>query len=134
MILSHICMSAENIVNCFCGPFNMDQISISISSALRLLVFGTWFSERICFLHFRNYAKVLDNPEANSPTSPTITVSELPQKVLESLFKVPKSPHYEPTTMNWRNVAKKLQSLGPGFDACSSSVAEPQQNTCGNHH
>jgi len=78
----------------------------------------------------RNYAKVLANPEAKSPTGPTITESELPQKVLESLFNVSKSPEYEPSTMNWRNVVKKLQSLGPGFDVYPSGVTEPQQNTC----
>ncbi|KAL4610171.1 hypothetical protein ACB092_08G032400 [Castanea dentata] len=78
----------------------------------------------------RNYAKVLANPEAKTPTSPTITESELPQKVLESLFNVSKSPEYEPSTMNWRNVVKKLQSLGPGLDVYPSGVAEPQQNNC----
>ena len=36
--------------------------------------------------------------------------------------------------MNWRNVVKKLQSLGPGFDVYPSGVTEPQQNTCGIHN
>ncbi|GFP80595.1 smr domain-containing protein ypl199c [Phtheirospermum japonicum] len=39
---------------------------------------------------------------------------ELPQKVLESLFKMPtpKAAEHEPNTMNWRNIAKKMTALG----------------------
>ena len=48
----------------------------------------------------------------------------LPQKVLESLYNVPRSPKHEPKAMNWRNVAKKMQSLG--ID-CSSSSGEGSQ-------
>ncbi|KAL0710030.1 hypothetical protein Bca4012_017008 [Brassica carinata] len=44
---------------------------------------------------------------------------DLPQKVLESLFNIPQSTKHEPKTMSWRNVAKKMQSLG--IDASSSS-------------
>lgn len=54
--------------------------------------------------------------------------------MLESLFHISKSSDHEPKTMNWKNVVKKLQSLGPGFDVCPSSVAEPKQDTCGMHH
>lgn len=78
----------------------------------------------------RSYAKVLASPEAVFPTNARSTESDLPQKVLESLFNISKSPEYEPKTMNWRNVVKKLQLLGPGFDVCPSSVTEPQQDTC----
>ncbi|WZY81069.1 hypothetical protein YC2023_027453 [Brassica napus] len=42
-----------------------------------------------------------------------------PQKMLESLFNIPQSTKHEPKTMSWRNVAKKMQSLG--IDASSSS-------------
>ncbi|XP_059429665.1 SMR domain-containing protein At5g58720 [Corylus avellana] len=79
---------------------------------------------------FRSYAKVLTSPEADFPTSARRNESNLPQKVLESLFNVSKSPEYVPKTMNWRNVVKKLQLLGPGFDVCPSSVTELQQDTC----
>ncbi|KAK9940775.1 hypothetical protein M0R45_017416 [Rubus argutus] len=77
----------------------------------------------------RNYAEVLANSEAHSPISPSSTESNLPQKVLESLFNISKSPEYEPRAMNWKNVVNKLQSLGPEFDVCSSSSAEAQQDT-----
>ncbi|KAF5446726.1 hypothetical protein F2P56_032329 [Juglans regia] len=79
---------------------------------------------------YRNYAKVLASSEADSTPSERSTELDLPQKVLESLFHISKSPNHEPKTMNWKNVVKKLQSLGPGFDVCPSSVAEPQQDTC----
>ncbi|XP_013682721.2 SMR domain-containing protein At5g58720-like isoform X2 [Brassica napus] len=51
-----------------------------------------------------------------------------PQKVLESLFNIPRSPKHEPKAMNWRNVAKKMQSLG-GIDGSSSSGEGYQPNT-----
>ncbi|KAL0824217.1 hypothetical protein Bca101_047894 [Brassica carinata] len=52
----------------------------------------------------------------------------LPQKVLESLFNIPRSPKHEPKAMNWRNVAKKMQSLG-GIDGSSSSGEGSQPAT-----
>ncbi|KAG6681121.1 hypothetical protein I3843_13G064200 [Carya illinoinensis] len=78
----------------------------------------------------RNYAKVLAGSEADSTPNERSTELDLPQKVLESLFHISKSPDHEPKTMNWKNVVKKLQSLGPRFDVCPSSFAEPQQDTC----
>ncbi|XP_058787904.1 SMR domain-containing protein At5g58720 isoform X2 [Vicia villosa] len=74
----------------------------------------------------RNYAEVLTSSKANSHISPGCTKFELPQKVLESLFNIPKSSEHDKGTMNWRNIAKKMQSLGPGFGTCPN-VAEPQQ-------
>ncbi|XP_027190674.1 SMR domain-containing protein At5g58720 isoform X2 [Cicer arietinum] len=74
----------------------------------------------------RNYAEVLTSSKANSHISPGCTKLELPQKVLESLFNIPKSSVRDKSTMNWRNIAKKMQSLGPGVDVCPN-VAEPQQ-------
>lgn len=53
----------------------------------------------------------------------------LPQKVLESLFHIPQSAKHEPKTMSWRNVAKKMQSLG--IDASSSTGQGSQPDTFG---
>ncbi|XVE59411.1 hypothetical protein DITRI_Ditri05aG0044200 [Diplodiscus trichospermus] len=75
----------------------------------------------------RNYSKVLASSEA-PPSCPRSNVSNLPQEVLDSLFNIPKSLKQETSTMNWRNVVKKLLSLGPAIDVCPSSVAEPQQD------
>ncbi|XWS71576.1 hypothetical protein CRYUN_Cryun03dG0149700 [Craigia yunnanensis] len=66
--------------------------------------------------------------EAPLPSCLRSKESNLPQEVLNSLFSIPKSSKQEPNTMNWRNVVKKMQSLGPGIDVCPSSVAEPQQD------
>ncbi|XP_004294234.1 PREDICTED: uncharacterized protein LOC101312705 isoform X1 [Fragaria vesca subsp. vesca] len=77
----------------------------------------------------RNYAEVLASSEAHPPTSPSTTESNLPQKVLESLFNISKTPEYEPKAMNWKNVVSKLQSLGPEFDGCTSSSSVAKQDT-----
>lgn len=58
------------------------------------------------------------------------TKSEIPHKVFESLFKFPKSAEHDKDSMNWRNVVKKIQSLGPGLNV-SPLVAESQQRTYG---
>lgn len=92
---------------------------------------GVELDPRSLIVSFRNYAEVLASSEAHSPISPSSTEANLPQKVLESLFNISKSPEYEPRAMNWKNVVNKLQSLGPEFDVCSSSSAEAQQDTFG---
>ena len=85
-----------------------------------------------CFSLFRNYCQAL--AEAPSSASPIGNESNLPQKVLECLFNVPKSSEHKPSTMNWRNVVKKMQSLGPGVDVFPSIDALPQQNNYGIWH
>ncbi|KDO66885.1 hypothetical protein CISIN_1g043016mg, partial [Citrus sinensis] len=79
--------------------------------------------------NYRNNSKVLIGSEVPSPLKAS-DQSDLPQKVLESLFNISKSPQHEPTTMNWRNVVKKLQALGPRFDVSHSSSTEHQQELC----
>ncbi|XP_076916103.1 SMR domain-containing protein At5g58720-like [Bidens hawaiensis] len=63
----------------------------------------------------RNYFDVLAGDEPH-PSSVTKNTSELTQEVLESLFNTPKSSKHEPESMNWRNVVKKMESLGQGLD------------------
>ncbi|XP_010483474.1 PREDICTED: SMR domain-containing protein At5g58720 isoform X1 [Camelina sativa] len=75
----------------------------------------------------RDYAKVLSSSEDPFATSQGNDELGLPQKVLESLFNIRQSPKHEPKTMSWRNVAKKMQSLG--IDASSSSGEEARPNT-----
>lgn len=50
---------------------------------------------------------------------------ELPQKVLESLFNMPtpKSAEHEPNSMNWRNIVKKMTSLGQRLETCAGDGA-----------
>ncbi|QCD78002.1 hypothetical protein DEO72_LG1g1631 [Vigna unguiculata] len=74
----------------------------------------------------RKYAEVLSNSMVDSSISSECAKSDIPQKVLESLFNFPKSAEHDKDSMNWRNVVKKIQSLGPGFNV-SPLVAESQQ-------
>ncbi|KAJ7959810.1 putative Smr domain-containing protein [Quillaja saponaria] len=71
----------------------------------------------------RKYAEFLSSSEIQSPSIPGSTESNLPQKVLESLFKIHKRTEYDKNTMSWRNVVKKMQYLGS-----SPTAAEPQQH------
>ncbi|XP_020240448.1 SMR domain-containing protein At5g58720 isoform X2 [Cajanus cajan] len=85
----------------------------------------------------RKYVEVLSSSKADSAVSSGYTksdipqkASDIPQKVLESLFNIPKSTEHGKDTMNWRNVVKQIQSLGPRFNP-SQHVAESQQCTYG---
>ncbi|KAJ8553062.1 hypothetical protein K7X08_020455 [Anisodus acutangulus] len=77
----------------------------------------------------RNQLKV---PAGNSEHSSSSTAGnsgpELPQEILESLFNMPtpKSAEHEPTTMNWKNVVKKMTSLGQKLGSCSNDILPPQ--------
>ncbi|XP_051143310.1 SMR domain-containing protein At5g58720 [Andrographis paniculata] len=53
--------------------------------------------------------------------------SELPQNLLESLFSMPtpKSVEHEPNTMTWRNVVKKMTSLGPMSEPANNAYFPP---------
>ncbi|XP_004240401.1 SMR domain-containing protein At5g58720 [Solanum lycopersicum] len=79
----------------------------------------------------RNSLKV---PAGNSEHSSSSTVgnsgSVLPQDILESLFcmPTPKSVEHEPTTMNWKNVVKKMTSLGQRSGSCPNDIP-PLQHT-----
>ncbi|VVB16505.1 unnamed protein product [Arabis nemorensis] len=77
----------------------------------------------------RDYAKALMSSEDPFATSQGSDENGLPQKVLESLFNIPQtqSTKHEPKAMSWRNVAKKMQSLG--IDASSSSGEESRPDT-----
>lgn len=72
---------------------------------------------------FRNYFEVLTCSQAHSLTGPRSSKSELPQKVLESLFNMPKSAEHEPNAMNWRDVVKKMESLGQRIESDLADAA-----------
>lgn len=77
----------------------------------------------------RNRLKV---PAGNSEHSSSSTAGnsgpQLPQEILESLFNMPapKSAEHEPTTMNWKNVVKKMTSLGQRFGSSPNDIPAPQ--------
>ncbi|KAL2332958.1 hypothetical protein Fmac_014171 [Flemingia macrophylla] len=76
----------------------------------------------------RKYVEVVSSSKADYAGSPGFIKSDIPQKVLESLFNIPKSTEHDKDTMNWRNVVKQIQTLGPGFNP-SQRVAESKQRT-----
>ncbi|KAL2347746.1 hypothetical protein Fmac_001746 [Flemingia macrophylla] len=78
----------------------------------------------------RKYVEVVSSSKADYAGSPRFIKSDIPQKVLESLFNIPKSTEHDKDTMNWRNVVKQIQTLGPGFNP-SQRVAESKQRTYG---
>ncbi|XP_054817927.1 SMR domain-containing protein At5g58720 [Prosopis cineraria] len=75
-----------------------------------------------------NYAEVLSSSKAQYDNGFGNVKSELPQKVLESLFDIHKSTEHDKDAMNWSNVVKKMQSLAPQLNA-SCGVAKSQQHT-----
>uniref|UniRef100_A0A7N0TGN0 DUF1771 domain-containing protein n=1 Tax=Kalanchoe fedtschenkoi TaxID=63787 RepID=A0A7N0TGN0_KALFE len=79
--------------------------------------------KNICYGN-RSYFGVLSS-DSNAPTGERTTELELPQAVLESLFKVPKSPNRDPHTMNWRKVVKKLESIGKLSEPSEVPLKEP---------
>lgn len=66
------------------------------------------------FCVFRNLSEVSASCESHCLKETGNSESELPQEVLKSLFNMPtpKNAEHEPNTMNWRNVVKKMASLG----------------------
>ncbi|KAL8115189.1 hypothetical protein AgCh_021863 [Apium graveolens] len=65
-------------------------------------------------------SSALVGSEAPASVSAEVSESELPWKVLESLFNTPKSSKHKPDTMNWRNVVKKMEALGKSSQICTS--------------
>ncbi|KAH6836642.1 hypothetical protein C2S53_005261 [Perilla frutescens var. hirtella] len=84
---------------------------------------NVWFSGDL----FWNNSKASESSGSHHPSEKTVLESELPQKVLESLFSMPtpKAAEQEPNKMNWRNIVKKMTSLGPGFKDGESEQLQP---------
>ncbi|KAK9734706.1 hypothetical protein RND81_04G158200 [Saponaria officinalis] len=60
----------------------------------------------------RNYANALLSSESSRKlAAPRPRLDELPQQLLVSLFNMPKSAEHEPSTMNWKNVVKQMESF-----------------------
>ncbi|GAB2285051.1 hypothetical protein Dimus_019507 [Dionaea muscipula] len=63
---------------------------------------------------YRDYLGAVLRPSSSSErhsTSQTNGESELPEKVLRSLFNIPERSQHEPGSMNWRNVVKQVESF-----------------------
>ncbi|CAN1846390.1 SMR domain-containing protein At5g58720 [Linum perenne] len=83
---------------------------------------------------YRNYAQVLTDSQAPFPTCPRTSKSEIPQKVLDSLYSITKSSTHEPHSMNWKNMVKKMQSLGPVDVSPSSELSHQDIDAKGNEY
>lgn len=82
----------------------------------------------------RNQLKVTaGNSEHSSSSTAGNYGTVLPQDILESLFNMPtrKSAEHEPSTMNWKNVVKKMTSLGQRFGSCPNDIPPPQHTHAG---
>ncbi|XP_056175872.1 SMR domain-containing protein At5g58720 isoform X2 [Syzygium oleosum] len=75
-----------------------------------------WFISSECRNHF-------DVPSGRS------IESNVSQEVLECLYKISKSPQHEPRTMNWRHVAKKMNTFGNELESHEETIARGDEYT-----
>lgn len=70
------------------------------------------------FYCLRNNSKSSESNGSRRSSEKAVLESEIPQTVLESLFSMPtpKAAEQEPNKMNWKNIVKKMTSLGQGFN------------------
>ncbi|XP_068638503.1 SMR domain-containing protein At5g58720 [Aristolochia californica] len=54
-------------------------------------------------------------------------ISDLQQTVLESLYSIPKSSEHKPSSMDWKNVVTKIDSIGQPWKL--NGVVEPMKTT-----
>ncbi|KAH9603851.1 hypothetical protein KSS87_005971 [Heliosperma pusillum] len=77
----------------------------------------------------RNYADALlssDSSRKLHAASARMDGDELPQQLLESLFNMPKSAEHEPSTMNWKNVVKQMETFAQKRVRLGCSDSLPQ--------
>ncbi|XAR58911.1 hypothetical protein NMG60_11014489 [Bertholletia excelsa] len=106
-----------------CNDSSTDRTSDSTSHTSESELHDVWSTG----FPYRNYSEVLTGPEINSRAGPRTSESELPQLVLESLFNMPKSSEHEPNSMNWRDVAKKMISLGQRSESEPADAVDLEQ-------
>lgn len=78
---------------------------------------GLWMLKWIAhFYCLRDDPKFPQSSGSRRKSEKVVSEAELPQKVLQSLFNMPtpKEAEQEPNKMNWRNIVKKMVSLGQG--------------------
>ncbi|CAL4952475.1 unnamed protein product [Urochloa decumbens] len=75
-----------------------------------------------------SYAKaVMEAPRTSTLPSRSTEVKADPQQVLDSLFKIPEMPEmrtYEPSSMDWKKVVKKLQSFNSTVASNSQEIPQ----------
>ncbi|RLN23134.1 SMR domain-containing protein [Panicum miliaceum] len=77
-----------------------------------------------------SYAKaVMEAPRSSTLPLRSTEVKADPQQVLDSLFKIPEMRTYEPSSMDWKKVVKKLQS----FNSTATSNNQERPKTGGGY-
>ncbi|KAF8643662.1 hypothetical protein HU200_066718 [Digitaria exilis] len=83
-----------------------DQVSNTNLQSQSGLGHGLWDEPQI------SYAKaVMEAPRSSTLPLRSAEVKADPHQVLDSLFKIPEIRTYEPSSMDWKKVVKKLQSF-----------------------
>ncbi|XP_057772476.1 SMR domain-containing protein At5g58720 isoform X4 [Salvia miltiorrhiza] len=114
-------------VLCQCG-YNLDKVVDGTSDSTYRSSFvepdNVWFSGDL----FWDNSKISQSSGSCHSSEKVVSESELPQKVLQSLFNMPtpKAAEQEPNKMNWRNIVKKMVSLGQGFT--DDEIEQKQQH------
>ncbi|KAJ4977835.1 hypothetical protein NE237_008615 [Protea cynaroides] len=78
--------------------------------------------------------EILQSARYDSRYDSEIKKSSLPQNVLESLFNMAKISEHDPSSMNWKNVVQKMDSLGQGLDFHSAGTADIQPKVEGDEY
>ncbi|KAL5670810.1 hypothetical protein ACJX0J_015116, partial [Zea mays] len=72
-----------------------------------------------------SYAEaVKEAPRSSTLPSRSTVMKAGPQQVLDSLFKIPETRTYEPSSMDWKKVVKKLQTIN--YTAASNNHERPK--------
>lgn len=93
-----------------------------ICNSISQLYLCTYFLLALVLCHsglwFNSYAQALMAVPrlATLPSRPTESKAN-PQQVLESLFKIPEIRTYEPSSMDWKKVVKKVQSFNSPIES-----------------
>ncbi|KAL6874660.1 hypothetical protein ACP4OV_013325 [Aristida adscensionis] len=78
-----------------------------------------------------SYAKaVMEVPHSAASPSRSKAAKANPQQVLDSLFKIPEIRTYEPSSMDWKKIVKKLQPFNSAM--ASNSQESPKNDPYGN--
>ncbi|XP_008672669.1 SMR domain-containing protein At5g58720 isoform X2 [Zea mays] len=67
---------------------------------------------------------VKEAPRSSTLPSRSTVMKAGPQQVLDSLFKIPETRTYEPSSMDWKKVVKKLQTIN--YTAASNNHERPK--------
>lgn len=74
----------------------------------------------------RKYSEVLTGSGVQPEVGVQTSKSELPGEVLKALYNMPKRSEFKRNAMNWKDIVKKMESLGQRFECAAPSAAESE--------